>query len=146
VVTSLRKKRVEVNEKRLRAEEREMMNAAKGQEIREFLEEAVVTRLQNGEYIDPAEVMKMRWVLTWKKDEQNPGKQKAKARLVVLGFQDPYLGKENTNSPTLHRRSKQILLQIATQRGWTLHKGDVTAAFLQGKSLSVNKYAIAHRS
>ena len=85
----------------------------------------------------------MRFVLTWKKDPEEPSGKKAKARLVVLGFQDPHLGKENTCSPTLNRRSKQMLLQIVVQHGWQLKKGDVTAAFLQGRPLEKCKYCIA---
>ena len=83
----------------------------------------------------------MRWVLTWKKNED--GSLKGKARLVVLGFQDPHLGSENTSAPTSNRRSKQTLLQVVVERGWKLQKGDVTAAFLQGRTLNKNKYAVA---
>ena len=141
VVTSLRKKRVEIVEKRLTPEEKELIRTAKGKEIKEFLKEAVVARLQQGETVDPNEVMKMRWVLTWKKNDD--GSTKGKARLVVLGFQDPHLGTEHTSSPTLNRRSKQLLLQTVVQNSWQLKKGDVTAAFLQGRPLQKCKYALA---
>ena len=80
-------------------------------------------------------------VLTWKKNDD--GSLKGKARLVVLGFQDPHLGTEKTSSPTLNRRSKQLLLQTVVQNGWKLKKGDVTAAFLQGRPLQKCKYALA---
>ena len=143
VVTSLRKKRVEVNEKRMTPEERESMNMAKGKEIREFIKEAVVTRLLKDEKVNPKDVMKMRFVLTWKSDPDSKLGKRGKARLVVLGFQDPYLGKEETTSPTLNRRSKQLILQQATQKRWRLRKGDVTAAFLQGKKLTKSKYCLA---
>jgi hypothetical protein len=69
--------------------------------------------------------------------------KKGKARLVILGFQDPHLGTEHTSAPTLNKRSKQLLLQVITQRGWQLQKGDVTAAFLQGRPLTKSKYALA---
>jgi hypothetical protein len=46
VVTSLRKKRVEITEKRLNPEEKELIRTAKGKEIRELLKEAVATRLR----------------------------------------------------------------------------------------------------
>ena len=141
VVTSLRKKRVEIVEKRLNPEERELIRTAKGKEIKEFLKEAVVARLQEGEVVEPHDVMKMRWVLTWKQNDD--GSRKGKARLVVLGFQDPHLGTENTSAPTLNRRSKQLLLQTVVQNGWSLKKGDVTAAFLQGRPLQKCKYALA---
>jgi hypothetical protein len=142
VVTSLRKKRVEVNEKRLNPEEREMMRTVKGKEVREFIKEKAVERLREGEYVDPKDVMKMRFVLTWKNPDA-PNGVKGKARLVILGFQDPWLGKEKTSAPTLNKRSKQLVLQVIVQRGWRLMKGDVTAAFLQGRPLNKNKYALA---
>ena len=141
VVASLRKKRVEIVEKRLNPEEKELIRTAKGKEIKEFLKEAVVARLREGEVVEPSEIMKMRWVLTWKKNED--GTTKGKARLVVLGFEDPHLGTEHTSSPTLNRRSKQLLLQTVVQNGWELKKGDVTAAFLQGRPLQKCKYALA---
>ena len=144
VVTSLRKKRVEINEKKLTPEEREMIRFAKGKEVKEFVKEQVVVRLLAGEHVDPDDIMKMRFVLTWKQDPESAAGKKGKARLVVLGFQDPYLGKETTCSPTLNKRSKQMLLQMVVQKGWRLKKGDVTAAFLQGRPLSgKNKYALA---
>jgi hypothetical protein len=143
VANSLRKRRVEVNERRLNPEERELMRTAKGKEVREFIKEQVVQKLLEGEYVDPKDAMKMRFVLTWKKDPDVPGGLKGKARLVVLGFQDPWLGQENTSAPTLNKRSKQLLLQVVCQRGWRLQKGDVTAAFLQGRPLLKNKYALA---
>jgi hypothetical protein len=38
------------------------------------------------------DAMKLRWVVTWKADDSDPQGKKLKARLVVLGFQDPRLG------------------------------------------------------
>ena len=143
VVTSLRKKRVEINERRLNPEEREMMRTAKGKEVREFIREKAVARILEGEYVDPKDIMKMRFVLTWKKDPDSPTGTKGKARLIILGFQDPWLGKEKTSAPTLNKRSKQLILQVITQKGWKLQKGDVTATFLQGRPLGKNKYCLA---
>ena len=143
IATSIRKRRVEVNERRLNPEEKEMMRLAKGKEVREFVKEHVVTRLVEGEHVDPKDVMKMRFVLTWKQDPNEPSGKRGKARLVVLGFQDPFLGKEKTSAPTLTKRGKQLLLQLVVQKGWQLQKGDVTAAFLQGRALTKNKYCLA---
>ena len=142
VVTGLRKRRVEITEKRLTPEEKELIRTAKGKEIKEFLKEQVVQRIKEGEHVPEDQIMKMRWVLTWKKDAET-GDKKGKARLVVLGFQDPYLGQEHTCAPTLNKRSKQLLLQTVVQKDWRLKKGDVTAAFLQGRKLEKSKYALA---
>ena len=141
VVTSLRKKRVEITEKKFSPEEKELIRLAKGKEIKEFLKEHVCEKLRESEIVDPKDIMKMRFVLTWKKNDD--GTTKGKARLVVLGFQDPHLGTEQTSAPTLNKRSKQLLLQIVVQNNWKLKKGDVTAAFLQGRSLQKCKYALA---
>ena len=56
------------NEKRLNPEEKEMMRTAKGKEVREFNKEKAVARLLEGEHVDPKNVMRMGFVLTWKKD------------------------------------------------------------------------------
>ena len=141
VVSSLKKKRVEVRERNLDKDDRKLIQDAKGKEIREFIKEHVVARLREGEKVSAEQIMRMRWVLTWKKDDN--GEKRGKARLVVLGFEDPYLGTEDTSSPTLNKRSKQILLQVCVQNSWRLLKGDVTAAFLQGKAAEQTKYALA---
>jgi hypothetical protein len=130
VVTSLRKKRVEIREKKLDPAEKELIRTAKGKEVREFINEKVVERLNEGEVVDPKDIMKMRFVLAWKKNED--GSKKGKARL----------GLEETCAPTLNKRSKQMLLQVVVQNQWKLQKGDVTAAFLQGRPLQRSKYAL----
>ena len=53
--------------------------------------------------------MTMRWVLTWKTEDD--GTQKAKARLVVKGFTDPDLVTLRSESPTLSRLGKHWFLQ-----------------------------------
>ena len=69
VVNNIRKRRVEVNEKRLTPSEKELMRTAKGKEVKEFIKEQVITRLKEGENPSEEDIMKMRWVLTWKKNE-----------------------------------------------------------------------------
>eukprot|EP00969_Alexandrium_andersonii_P101859 4495701-Alexandrium_andersonii.AAC.1 len=62
-----------------------------------------------------------------------------------MGFQDPKLGEDPVNSPTMTKRGRNLLCQLACRRGWRLLKGDVKAAFLQGQELDVNdpKYIAA---
>ena len=83
-------------------------------------------------------MLKTRWVLTWKKEEAT-GSSRAKARLVVLGYQDPRLGEEPVASPTMTRRARNMIFQLAAMKAWRLKKGDVKAAFLQGKGLPEDK-------
>ena len=69
--------------------------------------------------------MRMRWVITAKGEGY-------KARLVLLGFQDPRLGLMKTASPTVSRRGRHIFLAMAASFRWKVEKGDVKCAFLQG--------------
>ena len=59
-------------------------------------------------------------------------KRKAKARLVVKGFTDPDLTEIRSESPTVSRLSRQLILQLSASRGFRLRKGDVKTAFLSG--------------
>ena len=73
--------------------------------------------------------MSMCWVHTWTLTEET-GETQAKARLVVKGFTD--LTEIRSESPTLSRLSRQLMLQIAASRGFRLRTGDVKTAFLSG--------------
>ena len=75
--------------------------------------------------------MTMRWVRAWKVDE-NTGEPKARVRLVVKSFTDPDLTEIRSESPTLSRLSRQLILQLSASRGVRLRKGDVKTAFLSG--------------
>ena len=134
MTTNLKKKRVEINERRATSVERELIQKGKCIEIQEFLQEKVVKAATEQEMktLKPEDVMKMRFVLTWKVDPASPTGKKAKARLVVLGFQDPFLGKEDTLAPTMQKRTRSLLLSKAVQERWRIFKADVKAAFLQG--------------
>ena len=71
----------------------------------------------------------MRWVLTWKYTEG--GDRKAKARLVILGYQPPEL---TSVSPQQHQHlemSRHLLLQACALHKLRIHVGDVSPAFLQ---------------
>eukprot|EP00435_Cladocopium_sp_Y103_P011911 s1821_g3.t1 len=122
-------KGVEVSWHKLNAVQRQAMAEAKQVEIKEWVASKVV-RAAIGD-VDPARVMKMRWVLVFKGTD-DPKTVKAKARLVVLGFSDPDVGTLTTQSPTMSRRSRQLMLQFSTHKGLPLLKADAKAAFLQG--------------
>ena len=78
----------------------------------------------------------MRWVLTWKTDPAEADGRRPKARLVILGYQDPDLVTEESYSPTATRASRQLFLQRAAHMRHKVEKGDVKAAFLQGEELA----------
>ena len=58
---------------------------------------------------------------------------KAKARIVVLGYLDPHLEEIPRDSPTLGRSSRMVILQTIASHGWHLQSFDIKAAFLQGQ-------------
>ena len=74
----------------------------------------------------------MRWAHTWKVVSEDTGETKAKARLDVKGFTDPDLTEIRSESPTLSRLSRQLILQLRVSRGVRLRKDDVKTAFLSG--------------
>ena len=69
----------------------------------------------------------MRWHLTVKSDGT------AKARIVLLGFEDHRLGHMKTASPTASVRGRNLAYQICASQKLKLHRGDVKAAFLQSQ-------------
>ena len=70
--------------------------------------------------------MRARWVLTWKSTG------KAKARLCVLGFQDPDLTEVPRDSPTLSAASEALIMQWVASHKYRLISGDIKIAFLSG--------------
>ena len=59
---------------------------------------------------------------------------KAKARLVLRGFQDPDILSMKTAAPTAGRTARTFLLMCTVWCNWSLYCADVQAAFLSGKS------------
>ncbi len=137
VATAIKKKgRSEVHESKMSMEDKKLFAGAKALEIRGWLAEKVLSALPAGKQVPPDKVMRMRWVLTWKTvdvSEDHPSGKKAKARLVVLGFEDPELGEVETSSPTMTRLTRQLYLQVCAHRRFKVEKADASVAFLQGR-------------
>ena len=104
------------------------MAEAKNLEVQTWLEEMVCLSYRG--IIPAGRLMNMRWVLTLKGIEGSPDKAECKAG-IVPGFIDPGLLELPTSAPTMSRRSRQLVLGLATHRHWQLHKADAKAAFLQ---------------
>ena len=119
-----------------------MMTAAKAKELSQFFQNEVWEFADDMTPGDIKRTITARWVLTWKVDEET-GLPKAKARLVLRGFEDPDLTKMKTNSPTAGRTARQVFLTIAGNNTWTLVVGDVTAAFLSGSGQEFKRRIIA---
>ena len=90
VASAGKRARAEVPIKDLNAEERRLFDTAK---------EALKPILRK--HLNPDQVLKSRWVLIWKSvanDGDKTSARKAKARLVVLGYQDPRLADVNRDA------------------------------------------------
>eukprot|EP00439_Symbiodinium_sp_Y106_P070844 s93_g12.t1 len=130
-VGALKRRAVEVSERKLSEEQKEQFRAAKSIEVRNFLASKAFETLPEGLKPSKEQAIHMRWILTWKPLEN--GGQKAKARAVLLGYQDPKYEHRATTAPVMTRQTRQMQLQITANRKWQLQKGDVSGAFLQGR-------------
>ena len=136
--------RAEVCIKNLNLEEKLLFEKAKDAELNCWIQTSALKPILRKK-LNPEQILKSRWVLTWKSiNEENPElpQRKAKARLVVLGFQDPKLCEVARDSPTLTREGRHTILQTVASRGWTLSSFDIKTAFLRGQSDSNNPLAM----
>ena len=109
--TALRRKTTETSHCKMTEEEAAEMDEAKSCDLAAWM-------------------VSMRWVLTWKPpDEQG---RKARARIVVLGFQHPEVTELQVASPTLSRLGRILTLQWASFNHAELECADAKSAFLQG--------------
>ena len=136
LATAAKKQRSEVRISELTAEDRALFDNAKRGEIQSWLNTGTVERILKHKI--PQEcIMRSRWILTWKPVEsptEGQSKFKPKARLVVLGFEDPAVTEIPRDAPTLHKLSRTLLLQYACNRHWDLQSFDVKTAFLRGSA------------
>ena len=77
------------------------------------------------------------WVITEKMLGDVKG---VKARLVARGNEE--MQAVRTDSPTIGKATLRIQFAVAAQLGWKVECSDVTAAFLQGESLSRDIFVI----
>ena len=65
---------------------------------------------------------------------------KAKARLVVRGFEE--IGKDDIpkDSPTCANKSLKTILSIFAQKNWVPYSMDIKTAFLQGQEIEIETY------
>lgn len=139
-ISALKRRSVEVSERHLSKEEHEMFKESKQTEVDKFIAAEALKVLPPELQPSKQQAMKMRWVLTWKKLEE--GGAKPKARAVVLGYQDPEYAYRPTFAPTMTRHSRQLLLQWSANNNHTVAKGDVSAAFLQGREFNRDMFLI----
>ena len=139
-VGSMKRRAVELSEKRMSAEEKESFNSAKAVEVKNFVASQAFEILPDHLKPDASQAIGMRWILTWKLKED--GSRKAKARAVLLGYQDGSYEHRATTSPVMTRQTRQLMLQMCAWRRWRVQKGDVTGAFLQSRQYPDKLYCI----
>ena len=128
---ALKKRAIEVCERKLNPQDKAAFQEAKNIEIKNFLSSKAFEALPKHLQPSKSQAIGMRWILTWKLKPD--GTSKAKARAVLLGYQDPAYEHRATAAPVMTRQSRQFLLHLAASKGWTVQKGDVSGAFLQGR-------------
>ena len=138
IASDARKRKVEVKLSELSSEDQLRMAAAKHKEVGAWLTHKIVKRVTKGRIPDHC-IMRCRWILSWKpaNGHEAPGEApdgfKAKARMVVIGFEDPDLGKISSDSPTLTKDGRQLVVQTVASNRWELISFDVSTAFLHGE-------------
>ena len=111
-----------MNIKKLSAYERAQFRAAQRKEMDQWISNDAISVCQR-EGIPKQRVMTMRWVHTWKVDE-NTRETKATARLISRGVTAPNLTEIRSESPTLSRFSRQHILHLSLCVVWfSLEKG-----------------------
>ena len=93
----------------------------------------MVWDVHRGEEPEAERVLKARWLLKWTKNPD--GSDRAKARLVLQGYNDPdaLAGKIATTSPVTSRLGRNLCLTLASCEGWRLWCADIKTAFLQAE-------------
>ena len=71
--------------------------------------------------------------LTWKDPVPGQNEKRARARLVILGFEDPGVGEVPNDAPTLGKDGRRLLLQKVASKRWKLINFDISTAFLKGE-------------
>ncbi|CAE7316215.1 RE2 [Symbiodinium sp. CCMP2456] len=123
-VGALKRKAVEVSEKRLSPEDRARLQEAKQVEVKNIIAAKAFE-------VFPPE---LRCVTM--------GGVKPKARAVLLGYQDFSYEHRMTTAPVMTRQTRQLMLQLAANKKWRLMKGDVSGAFLQGREYPSELFCI----
>ena len=134
-----RKKRVEVKLRDLGEEDQRRFAMAKHKELKAWISHRTVRKVSRGKIPEHA-IMRCRWLLTWKSPtgNENPEEissngKKAKARLIVIGWEDPQIDEIANDAPTLSKDGRQVVLQQIASHRWQLCSFDVSTAFLHGK-------------
>ncbi len=89
ITSQFKKGRAEVSERQLDKEQLIQLRSAKEKEVDNYVRNAAIEAIAEEMNISVKDMMKMRWVITIKRYPDLS--EKVKARLCILGFQDPDL-------------------------------------------------------
>ena len=131
IASTAKKQRVEVQWRTLNDTDQALFRKAKEKEVNAWIDHGTVKRLAKGT-LPENRIMRCRWILTWKDPLPGTDEKRAKARLVILGFEDPDISTVPNDAPTLSKDGKQLLLQKIASQKWDLLNFDVSTAFLKG--------------
>eukprot|EP00435_Cladocopium_sp_Y103_P035593 s1200_g9.t1 len=136
LVSAAKRQRSEVKLSQLTSEDRERFEQAKCKEIDSWITTETIARITRNQ-IPRENVLRCRWILTWKDADAStspdvPKRFTPKARLVVLGFEDPHVDSIPRDSPTMNRLSRNMILQLASSNAWDIQSFDIKTAFLRG--------------
>ena len=139
LVSAAKKQRSEVKLHDLTVKEQELFQQAKDKEIESWIQTGTVAKILRHQ-IPLKNIMKCRWILTWKEIDESERKDskiaqsqfKPKARLVVLGYTDPCIEDIPRDSPTMTKMTRMMILQFAASNNWDIESFDIKTAFLRG--------------
>ena len=119
VAAASQRARAEVQIKTLIPEEKKLLEVAKDNELSCWLPTNSLKPILR-QKLNPDQILRSQWVLTWKDGESvdgKPAQKRAKARLVVLGYMDPQITNVVRDSPTLSREGRHMPSYHLAMRG-----------------------------
>ena len=136
LASAAKRQKVEVKLRDLSPDELELFKKAKSKEIDSWLSTDTVRRILRNQ-VPEGQLLRSRWVLTWKtldavEQKETGMSRKPKARLVILGFEDPMIDSLPRDSPTLGKDSRMLALQCIASHRWGVRSFDIRTAFLRG--------------
>lgn len=111
------------------------MREAIDKEWRSLLDSGAVQVVNCSEVPVGENVVRARCVLTLKDVACGgvaTGEKRAKCRAVILGLEQVSPGDAKIDSPTEHKVTARVALQVAVSSKWRSASGDITTAFLRG--------------
>ncbi len=123
----------EFNEKKLTVEERKQFDQAKDKALMVWIDNEA-WKAAPMEQVRDGEMVPARFLQRWKKTEQGVV---ANARVIIQGFRhkDVMNEKLETESPTLSRLGRFLILNLLVHKKWKAFSADVKSAFMQADQI-----------